>query len=311
MCATEPYNKLTFIKAAIETESWSEVARHCQEVLEEQGYRPKRRLEIAVETPEAKLPRSFPLPTPAGENLSYLEERGISSDLARYFHLRYSEGGVWNYVDDEGGKRYQDFGKRLIIPVHDLDGELATFQGRDVTGEKEPRYLFPKGLPGTGRFLLNGQNVKGVARLCMGEGAFDVMATKAAFDQHPELRDVGVVGSFGKNLSYGSMDGNDQLGRFIQLKTGGLREVTIMWDGGAKELMAALDAAKILNGIGLSVRIALLPDGCDPNEISPEAVCDSFRKAKNYSRQVDMQWRLRNPYIRASFPVSVDLTPTA
>ena len=293
------FTKLGFIKEALGLSEWRDVFRHCEEVLREQGYRTKRRVEIAVEVPTAKLPRSIELPTLKG-NLEYLAKRDITDELTRYFHLRYSSGGVWLFDREDGSKGSQDFSERLIIPVFDLNGELATFQGRDLTGASETRYLFPKGLPGTGRYLLNGQNVKGQPRLAMGEGAFDIMSIRRAFDEKPATRDVGVVGSFGKHLSYGAMDGDDQLGRFIQLKAAGLKEVTIMWDGGQKELIAALDAAKILHGVSLAVRIARLPQGYDPNEITLDAVREAFHQAMKYSRIIDMQWRLKNPYSRAA-----------
>ena len=310
----EHFNKLTFIQATLglDKDDWRSVFVHCEEVLRDQGFRARRRIEIAVETPEAKLPRSLPLPRPDGTTLDYLVKRDISPELTRTFHLRYSVGGVWVYPSDEDGSpRTQDFSERLVIPVFDLDGELVTFQGRALIKDAEPRYLFPKGLPGTGRFLLNGQNVKGQARIAVGEGAFDAMSIHAALGGRPSTRDVGVVGTFGKHLSYGSMDGDDQLGRFLKLKHLGLREVTLMWDGGAKELIAALDAAKLLVGLGLIVKIARLPEGYDPNEITPEAVREAFVKALKYTTILDMQWRLKNPYSRPLSPVRIDLSPAS
>lgn len=289
------FNKFSFLNA-YRDEAPALTFQHIREFLRDQGWRPKRKVTAEVVMGEVKLPLSFALPTADGQNLVYLEERGITGDIAGYFHLRYCADGWWNFAKEDGSTGGQNFGQRVIIPVFDLDGTLATFQGRDVTLKAENKYLFPKGLPGTGRYLFNGQNVVGMKRLCVGEGAFDVAAIKIAFDEDWELRGVGQVGTFGKHLSYGSLDGNDQLGRFLRLKARGLEEVTLMWDGGAKELEDALAAARQLHGIGLRVRIATLPKGKDPNEVLPEVVRSAFRAATLYSRATEIRLRLQNPY---------------
>jgi hypothetical protein len=112
------------------------------------------------------------------------------------------------------------------------EANAAIDLGRDITGASERKYLFPTGLPGTGRYLLNGQNAVTSKRVCMGEGGFDVFAMKAAFDEEVELRGVTCVGSFGKHLSYGDMAGDDQLGRLLKLRAHGLEDLTILWGWG-------------------------------------------------------------------------------
>jgi DNA primase len=305
----EPYNKLTFIKKYLGEESWKPVIDYCKEVMKDQGWRPKRMESAAVEmeSPEVKLPYSEPLPID-GQNLVYLENRGITSQYAKYFGLRYCEFGWWDYFDEDGTAKKQRFDNRVIIPVYDLNGSLMTFQGRDLLpaqtaeeieaagGWERQKYLFPKMLPGTGRYLYNGHNVVLTTDVVMGEGAFDVAAIKIAFDEDVNLRNVVAVGSFGKHLSYGSKTGDDQLGRFLKLRRAGLETVTIMWDGEVKALISALDAAKILRGIGLKVRIALLPAEKDPNEVPAEVVRAAYYQAQTYTPMLDVKWRMQNPY---------------
>lgn len=275
---------------------WSATFREIEQVLQEQGYRPKREVTVAVEQGEVKLPSSIALPTEEGANLQYLEDRGFGPDIAKYFHLRYCEFGWWHYRDPDGVMQQQSFANRVIIPVYDLDGKLVTFQGRDLTGTSTMKYLFPKELPGTGRYLLNGHNVIATTEVVMGEGFGDVAAIKQALAEDSGLRHIVPVGSFGKHLSYGSPDGQDQLGAFIKLKARGVKTVTIMWDGGSKELLAALNAAKLLAGLGLTVRIALLPYGKDPNEVLPEVTRQAYYKAQVWTPALDVKLRLRNPY---------------
>jgi len=301
----ETYSKLKFIKSQTGLE-WREVADHCVAVLREQGWRPKRTTSVAVEYEAVKFPDSYELPTETGDNLLYLEERGVDGVMAKYFHLRMCEKGWWNFLKEDGSKGGQKFDMRIIIPVFDLDGTFVTYQGRDITGTSERRYLFPKGLPGTGRYLLNGQNAHGSKRMCVGEGAFDIMATKKALDEDVGLRDVVVIGTFGKHLSYGDPEGNDQLGRFLKLKREGLSEVTMMWDGTWDALKAALDAGKMLTRCGLRVKIAKLPLDHDPNEVLPEVVRGAFYAAEPYTTALDAKWRLRNPFISRKKPVRTD-----
>ncbi len=301
-----PFNKTTFIKQTLGHERWPETIKVCQEVMREQGWRPKRIASVAVEHGDVVLPCSMELPTEDGENLQYLENRGITAEYARYFRFRYCEYGFWKTREDDGTSKIQRFDNRVIIPVYDLDGTLKTFQGRDLapplTAEQkadgfiERKYLFPKGLPGTGRYLYNGQNVIMTDEIVMGEGAFDVAAIKIAFDEDVNLRRVVPVGSFGKHLSYGSPTGDDQIGRLVILRRQGVKKLTVMWDGEPKALIAALDAAKLANSIGLQAYIALLPEGKDPNEVTGDVVRAAYYQAQRWTAALDVRWRLRNPY---------------
>ena len=290
------FNKATFIHATLGKPHWRDTFAHIKEAARLQGWRPKRLATAAVEAETAKFPESFPLPTPDGQNLLYLEQRGITTDLAKHFHLRFCERGWWNFTKEDGSRGGQRFDMRVIIPVYDLDGEFVTFQGRDITGLDSRKYLFPKGLPGTGRFLLNGQNAVGSKRAVIGEGGFDVFAMKRAFDEEVDLRDLVCLGSFGKHLSAGDPAGNDQLGRLRRLKRDGLKEVTMLWDGEEKALVAALDACKLITPLGLIARVALLPAGRDPNEVVPAIVRQAYREAQIYTPALDVKLRLKNPY---------------
>jgi DNA primase len=294
----ETFTKIKFIRHHFQlaADDWRGIAQKGEELLREQGWRPKRMQTAMVEQTNVTLPISEPLPLVDGSNLVYLVNRGITPEITRYFHLRWCEYGWWLFKDEKGEQGSQGFDNRLIIPVYDLDGELVTFQGRDLTGTSDRKYLFPKMLPGTGRFLLNGQNVRLTDEILIGEGAFDVMAQKIALDEEIALRHIVPVGTFGKHLSYGSTDGNDQIGRLLQLKAAGLKKITFMWDGEEKALISALNAAKLTTSIGLLSRVALLPAGKDPNEVLPEQVRVAYYQAQTWTPALDVRWRLQNPY---------------
>jgi DNA primase len=296
------YTKIKFIRdhLGLGEKEWAPALREAEIVLKEQGWRPRREAMAAVTPGLVVLPTSDALPLPDGSNLVYLESRGFNADICRYFGLRLCEFGWWKFTDEDGNTSTQEFSSRVIIPVFDLDGTLVTFQGRDLTNTSKSKYLFPMALPGTGRFLFNGQNALATEHIVMGEGAFDVAAIKMALDDDPGLRDIVAVGSFGKHLSYGQPDGNDQLARFGKLKQRGVRFVTIMWDGEPSAFTAALNAAKILTGIGLIARVAKLPAGKDPNEVSGDVVRSAFHAADVWTPAFDIRSRLRNPYAKLS-----------
>ena len=292
----ETFGKAKFIHEVLGG-NWAQTFKEIETAAKEQGWRPKKRIEVAVEQEKAVLPPSFSLPTADGRNLEYLEKRGVTAEWAKYFHLRFCEEGWWNFMREDGTKGGQKFDGRILIPVYDLDGNFKTFQGRAVTKDDGGRkYLFPSGLPGTGRFLLNGQNALNRSAVAIGEGFFDIAAMKIAFDADPALRMVEPVGTFGKHLSAGLGDGDDQLTRFRTLQASGLKQVTFMWDGERSALQAALEGGQHLRKIGLAVKIALLPAGKDPNDVTPDVVCDAYWKAVPLTDVQIMRWRVRSPY---------------
>jgi len=276
----EKFNKYKFIRAHIGSPTNAKTFEHIKQVAREQGWRAPRKHSSAVNlTPGAlKLPESMQFPI-KGQNLSYLANRGVSVGVAQYFNLRYSHTGRFWYKAD-GKNRAQSYERRILIPIFDLDGKLVSFQGRDITGAAEKKYLFPPEYSSTGRYLYNGHNALGAKRVVVGEGAFDVIATKIALDEDMTLRDVVPVGTFGKHLSYGDPNGGDQLGAFIRLRDAGLEEVTFMWDGEAQAAKDAIAAALRLRQIGLKTRLALLPAGKDPNEVPTIEVRKAYWSAK-------------------------------
>lgn len=276
VCDTK-FNLFKFVSAQTGLNG-RKTAAHIFQVSKEMGWRPPRKstTKVIMDVKDLKLPHSYALPI-KGKNLPYLENRGIGSDIAEYMHLRYCHKGLFGYVDSYGNKKYQDFSKRIIIPVFDLDGKIVSFQGRDITGTAEKKYLFPNGFASTGTILYNGHNVHDTERILVGEGVFDVAALKIAIDRDCDLRDAVPVGTFGKHLSFGHDD--SQLAKFMELQKRGVKEVTFFWDGEIKATDDAIEAGKMLRNVGFRVRIAMLPDGRDPNEISSDVVSSAYWKA--------------------------------
>jgi DNA primase len=269
------FNKWSFIRGVLGDCSGKQVVEHIKHHVESRGWVPKRVKSAPPKPSELIVPASFPIPF-NGQNLHYLQNRGISLEIAAYFHLRYCHDGWFNY-EFEGQRKGMFFGERVLIPVFDLDGKMVNFQGRDVTGKRDPKYLFPPGLPSTGIHLLNGMNVRDTTRIAIGEGAFDLMAMKIAFDEEPSLRDVIPVGTFGKAVSDGNSD--SQEAKFRTLMDRGVRQATFMWDGEVLATDAAVEAGLRLRRMGLDVRVAMLPKDADPNEVPASVVRKAFFEA--------------------------------
>lgn len=293
------FNLWTFAGAHLATEDNKTIGAKFDEIAKGGGWRPKKRAPKPVTpviTGALKLPMSFVIPD---ANVPYLADRGISVELARQFGLRMCQDGAFFYKDEEGNDRRKVFSGRIIIPITDLDGKLVTFQGRDVTGESETKYLFPPRLPSTARYLFNGHRAKaeGWSHAVMNEGAFDVFATQAAIDADRSWRGIGAIGSFGKSLTLDVEPGMPtQLQALMELKAAGLKIITILWDGEASALRSAVKAAEKLTGYGFTMRIAFLPRGKDPNEVAPQVVRRAIECALPYTRSLGIKVKLRNPY---------------
>lgn len=257
----EKFNKFKLLRA-VSGLSGAEFDTFVRSVAQEQGWMPKKERPDLIQA-DLKLPTKIvPLPV-NGQNLQYLQDRGVSLDSCKWFNLSYCHGGWWGYTLSDGAERWVSYDKRVIIPIADLEGKLVSFQGRDVTGEQEPKYLFPVGFAVAGSHLYNGHNFQdGVTHhAVVGEGAFDALAIHQAIEGEKGCEGLLGLATFGMHLSGGP---GGQIEKFTQLRERGLKTVTFMWDGEGKALAYAVKAGLLLRGIGLSVRIARLPAGYDP-----------------------------------------------
>lgn len=282
-CETK-FNKFTLIKAHSGLFG-RQLIDYIKQTGREMGWAPRKRVVNSAPViikAELHLPESFELPY-KGRNVKYLEDRGIDAVMAKYFNLRFCEDGYFEYPTPEGKNAKQNYSNRIIIPIFDLNGTFVSFQGRDITGTADKKYLFPPGFAATGSHLYNGHNViPGTNRVLVGEGAFDVIAQKIALDGDSSFRDIVPIGTFGKHLSAGDTD--SQLEKFLMLKARGVKEVTFMWDSEKVAISDAVSAGLLLRGMGFIVRIAILPPGKDPNEVPAAVVRQAFYQAETLNK---------------------------
>lgn len=210
--------------------------------------------------------------------LTYFRERGFNDRIIEKFELGYalneweglkrkalSDGHSEEMLEKAGlvvrkdeTRSYDRFRGRVIFPVHNLAGKVIAFGARILTKEKDqPKYI---NSPETEIYhksnvlygLFQGKNAirrEGFAYLV--EGYTDVISM--------HLSDIdNVVASSGTALT------EEQ----IKLMRRFTNDVTVLFDGDAAGIKAALRGIDLVLKGGLNVRVVLLPDGEDPDSFS-------------------------------------------
>ena len=166
--------------------------------------------------------------------------------------------------EDASGGFYDRFRGRLMFPIRDERGDLVAFGGR-LLREGQPKYINSSDTPlySKSRVLYGSEKARlrwpksGRATLC--EGYLDVIAChQAGVD--------GAVASLGTSLT------EDQAKLFARFKA----RVTILYDADAAGQKAAARALDVLEATGVPTRVALMPEGDDPDTVlareGPEAL---------------------------------------
>lgn len=220
--------------------------------------------------------------------LSYFRERGFNDRTIEKFELGYSINEWDNFnkkalsagyseemlekagliVRKDGGRFYDRFRGRVIFPVHNLAGKVIAFGARILTKEKDqPKYI---NSPETEIYhksnvlygMFQAKNAIRREDFCyLVEGYTDVISM--------HLADVdNVVASSGTALT------EEQI-KLIRRFT---ENVTVLFDGDAAGIKAALRGIDLVLKGGLNVRVVLLPDGDDPDSFSKKMGSTEYKK---------------------------------
>ncbi len=214
----------------------------------------------------------------------YLISRGYGEELWKRFGLGYSldewEGLKKRFSKRYGTKALLDLGllvkgrneslydrfrDRVIFPIYDLGGRVIAFGGRAFAGE--PKYLNSPQTPlfDKGRHLygLSWAREEIAARrfAVLVEGYTDVLSLHAAGVEN-------AVGSMGTALTRSQAD---LIARFAD-------EAVIVYDRDAAGAAASVRGMQILRNAGLSVRVATLPEGEDPDSFVRQEGKEGFAR---------------------------------
>ena len=215
--------------------------------------------------------------------LSYFRERGVSDKSIKDYYLGYSleskdalyraatEAGISDKMlfetglcskSNYGAGGYDRFKGRVMFPVHNIAGKVIAFGGRTLKHDpakyvNSPESLiYKKSNELYGLFQAKQAIVK--AKKCfLVEGYMDVISMHQSGIEN-------VVASSGTSLTDGQI-------RLLHRFTG---DVTILYDGDAAGIKAALRGIDMLLAEGINIKVLLLPPGEDP---------DSFAKSHTSS----------------------------
>ncbi|MCK5262918.1 MAG: DNA primase, partial [Gammaproteobacteria bacterium] len=221
--------------------------------------------------------------------IAYLQQRGLSGDIAKIYQIGYAPDG-WNFLTDnlgkdkntidaliatgllvnkDNGKQYDRFRDRIIFPITNRRGHIIGFGGR-VIDQGEPKYLnspentvFHKGQELYGLYEAR-KAVRNLEQLIIVEGYMDVVA----------LAQHGVNYAI---ASLGTATTSEQLQRaFRTVKT-----IVFCYDGdnaGKKAAWRALENALPLLRDGFEAKFLFLPEGEDPDSMIRKEGKENFEQ---------------------------------
>ncbi|WP_345226006.1 DNA primase [Hymenobacter koreensis] len=227
-----------------------------------------------------------------GESIgwAYLKERGLNQATIEAFELGYSldkwddvlteaqkAGFDVKYLEktglvikrEEDGRRYDRFRGRVMFPIHNISGRVVGFGARTLRRDDKAgaKYLnSPESEIYHKSDVLYGlyqakQAIRQEELCYLVEGYLDVISLAQGGVKN-------VVASSGTSLTEGQI-------RLIARYTD---NITVLYDGDAAGVKAALRGLDIILENGLNVRVVLFPDGDDPDSYIRKVGDARFRK---------------------------------
>lgn len=215
--------------------------------------------------------------------LNYLKNRGINRRGQEIFSIGYAPAS-WNslktYLEGRGYKTelikkagiiamgekgyYDVFRNRIIFPIFDLKGDVIAFGGRAVD-DSSPKYLnSPETLLFNKSRTLYGINlardsIKKRGYVLLMEGYLDVITAH--------------LYGFSNSVAPLGTAFTEEHGRLIKRFTD---EVILVFDSDQAGVRAAKNAASVLFGAGINVKMLCLSEGDDPDSFLRKNGADAF-----------------------------------
>ncbi len=206
--------------------------------------------------------------------LGYFKERGFIDKTIEKFKLGYAinqSQALLNRIKEAGynldyalklgligqkdNRQYDFLRGRVIFPIHSLSGKVIAFAGRILTNDKkQPKYI---NSPETPIYIKNKilygifqakKSIRQLDNCYLVEGYTDVISMHQAGIEN-------VVASSGTSLTEGQIQ---LIKRFTQ-------NITVLYDGDAAGIKAALRGTDMLLSADMNLKVAVLPEGEDPD----------------------------------------------
>lgn len=218
--------------------------------------------------------------------LAYLKERGFSDEIIEKFKIGYCKEDRTAFVTEALAKQYNrdllvksglaairneelvdNYRGRIIFPVHNTTGKIIGFGARIIKkNDRAPKYIntpeneiYIKSRILYGMYFAR-QVIDKLDECLLVEGYTDVTSLHQAGVEN-------VVASGGTSLT------TDQI-RLVKKYTNNL---TIVYDGDAAGVKAALRGLDMALEEGLNVKLVLIPDKEDPDSYVKKVGADAFR----------------------------------
>jgi DNA primase len=221
------------------------------------------------------------------EAFEYLLNRGFTRESIDKFQIGYSLNS-WDFVckfllkrnfkpewmekagliikRERDGVYFDRFRDRIMFPIFDRNGKPIAFSGRALRGGNEPKYL---NSPETAIFnkskvLYNFQLARPSIRKLQYAVLFEGFADVISADRSGVENGVATMGT---SLT------DDH----ISLLRQNIQSVIICYDSDNPGIEAAYRAGRLLTEAGCSIKVALMPDGLDPDEYIKKNGADRFQ----------------------------------
>ena len=170
-------------------------------------------------------------------------------------------------IQQEDGKLIDKFRERVMFPIHSVSGRVIAYSGRTLKADNPAKYV---NSPET-EIYIKSRNLLGIYfakseiakadRCILVEGNVDVVMMH-------QMGITNVVASCGTSLT------EEQI-RLIKRFT---ENITIMYDGDAAGLHAAVRAIGMILKEGMNARVVFLPDGDDPDSFSRKHTLEEIKE---------------------------------
>ncbi|EAY26346.1 DNA primase [Microscilla marina] len=241
--------------------------------------------------------------TPEGQaiGLAYFKERGFSVKTIETFELGYSLDSWEAFTKqaqadqyslpilvkagltiDKNGRYFDRFRDRVIFPIHNLAGKVIAFGARILKNDKkQAKYLNSPESPvyHKSKVLYGLYQAKKSLRdddCYLVEGYTDVISLHQAGIEN-------VVASSGTSLT------SDQI-RLIRRFT---PNITVLYDGDAAGIKAAIRGIDLVLEEGMNVKVVLFPDGDDPDSYVKKVGGTAFKDFINQNSQDFITFKAR------------------
>ncbi|MED3624804.1 DNA primase [Neobacillus thermocopriae] len=219
--------------------------------------------------------------------LEYLLERGFTKESIDKFQIGYSLNS-WDFVvkflakrdfspewmekagliikREKDGTFFDRFRDRIMFPIFDRHGQTIAFSGRSL-GADEPKYL---NSPETAIFnkskiLYNFHLAKPIIKKLQHAVLFEGFADCIAADRAGVENGIATMGT-------------SLTDEHIAILRQNVHSITICYDSDNAGIEAAFRAGNLLDDAGFQVKVAIMPDGFDPDEYIKTFGPEKFRK---------------------------------